>query len=423
MLIVVDSKKNRNFAKNLISKCIYLKMNTIRQNKQGLKVLTAGVVLQLFLGILYVWSVFKAPVSLHYGWEPFDVGLTASFMLCFFAVGIFAGGKAQAIIGVKLTTLIGGLMVSAGMLATALIPAQGQSPVFLIYLFYGIIGGAGVGAAYNAIISNAQRWFPENRGFATGVSVCAFGLSTVIFAPLIEILNNNVEVNITLLILSGIFAAAALSTFGFIKSPDQVSNASIPVLKGKQYTPIEMIKTLRFYLIALSMMFGMSVFFVINPDLKDLAINRNAAYFATILVMVMGIANTLGRLCVPLLSDKMGRESSGIIILSATALSAFCLCFVEGVWLIAAISVVAFCYGGFAGLYPVLTSDNFGIKNVGSNYGAVTVGFMLSALLFPFLINKIELQTMKFVALGIFASFGAIFIVFLKIINAKRIKD
>jgi len=394
-------------------------MSAIRKNKQGLKVLVAGVILQLFLGIIYVWSVFKAPVSAFYGWDPSDVGLTASFMLCFFAVGIIVGGKMQAVIGVKFTTLIGGLMVSAGMLATALLPAGGESHFFLIYLFYGIIGGTGVGAAYNAIISNAQKWFPENRGFATGVSVCAFGFSAVVFAPLIGKLNNNIDVNITLMILSGIFAIATLSTFSFIKSPEQFSNVSTPTYKGKQYTTIEMIKTIRFYLILMSMMFGMSVFFVINPDLKDLAINRNAASFATGLVMVMGIANALGRLGIPLLSDKIGRENADIIALSATALGAFCLCFVSGVWLIVTISVVAFCFGGIAGLYPVLTSENFGIKNVGANYGAVMIGFMISALLFPFLTSKIEAQTLKFVILGIFAAIGAILVLLLKIINSR----
>ena len=396
-------------------------MNSIKENKQGLKVLVAGVALQLFLGIIYVWSVFKAPVSAFYGWTPADVGLTANFMLCFFVVGILAGGKAQAMIGVKITTLIGGLMVAAGMLATSLIPASAaHPPVFLIYIFYGIIGGFGVGAAYNAIISNAQKWFPENRGFATGVSVCAFGFSTVIFAPLVEMLNTKVDVNITFLILSGIFAVAVLATFPFIKAPEQVSNASVPTLKGKQYTTGEMMKTGRFYLITASMMLGLSVFFIINPDLKGLAADKNAETFAVFSVMVMGIFNALGRLCVPLMSDKIGREYTAITILTATALSAFGLCVAEGVLFIATISVTSFCYGGFSGLYPVITSDNFGVKYVGANYGMVMVGFMIAALLFPIVVNKIDGQAMKFITLGLFALIGVALVVLLKIINAKR---
>ncbi|MDR1838998.1 MAG: MFS transporter [Treponema sp.] len=398
-------------------------MSAITENKQGLKVLVMGSILQLFLGIIYVWSVFKNPVGAYYGWEPVDVGLTASFMLCFFVIGILAGGKAQVKIGVKFTVLIGGLMVAFGMLTTALIPTGGSAPVFLIYLFYGIIGGFGVGAGYNAIISTAQKWFPQNRGFATGVSVCAFGLSTVIFAPLVTALIANLGVNYTFLILAAAFAAAVLLLFSFIKTPEQVANAAAPVLKGKQYTTLEMIKTPRFYLIALSLMFGTSVFFIINPDIKDLAVNRGLASFATYLVMFVGIANALGRLGAPLMSDKIGRELADVIILAVTALGAFGLCFAEGILLIVIIAAVAFCYGGYSGLYPVLTSENFGIKNIGSNYGAVMVGFMLSALLFPIVINKVDNQQLKFIILGVIAAAGAVLVVILRLMNLKQVKE
>ncbi|MDR2575862.1 MAG: MFS transporter, partial [Treponema sp.] len=287
-------------------------------NKQGIKVLVTGSILQLFLGILYVWSVFVIPVNKFYSWSIDSVKLTSSFMLCFFVIGIFSGGKIQTKIGVKLTVLIGGLMVAAGMLATALIPTGGNAPVFLIYIFYGIIGGFGVGAGYNAIISTAQKWFPKNRGLATGVSVCAFGLSTVVFAPLVTALIGRFDVKYTFLILAGGFAAAVLLLYNFIKSPEQVANATAggtaaggavtaPALIGKQYTTLEMIKTPRFYLIALSLMFGTSVFFIILPSLKELAVNRGLESFATGLVMFTGIANALGRLGAPLMSDKIGR--------------------------------------------------------------------------------------------------------------------
>jgi len=403
-------------------------MSDIANNKQGIKVLVTGSILQLFLGILYVWSVFVIPVNKFYNWSVDSVKLTSSFMLCFFVIGILAGGKAQMKIGVKFTVLIGGLMVAAGMLATSLIPADGNAPVFLIYFFYGVIGGFGVGAGYNAIISTAQKWFPQNRGFATGVSVCAFGLSTVIFAPLVTALIGKFDVKYTFLILAGGFAAAVLLLFSFIKTPEQVANATAggaataPVLKGKQYTTLEMIKTPRFYLIALSLMFGTSVFFIILPSLKELAVTRGLESFATGIVMFTGIANALGRLGAPLMSDKIGREMADVIILAATALGAFGLCFADGILLIVIIAVVAFCYGGYSGLYPVLTSENFGIKNIGSNYGAVMVGFMLSALLFPIVIKKIEDQKLQFIALGALAAVGVVLVIILKLMNLKQAK-
>jgi len=398
-------------------------MASITQNKQGLKVLIAGSVLQLFLGIIYVWSVFKNPVSGYYGWEPSEVGLTASFMLCFFVIGILAGGKAQAKIGVKNTVWTGGVMVALGMFATSFIPAEGKAPVFLMYLFYGIIGGFGVGAAYNGIITAAQKWFPQNRGFATGISVCAFGLSTVIFAPLVTALIELFEVKNTFVILAGVFMLAVGVLFTFITTPEQTANAAAPALKGRQYTTLEMIKTPRFYLIALSLMFGTSVFFIINPDIKDLAVNRGLESFATYLVMFVGIANALGRLGAPLLSDKIGREPADVIILAVTALGALGLCFAQGGLLIVIIAAVAFCYGGYSGLYPVLTSENFGIKNIGSNYGAVMTGFMLSALLFPIVVNKIDNQQIKFIILGAVAAAGAVLVVILWLTNAKRAKE
>ena len=406
-------------------------MSTIRQNKQGLKVLFAGAFLQLFLGIIYVWSVFKNPVSAYYGWEPYDVGLTASFMLCFFVIGILSGGKLMMKIGAKLTTLIGGLMVAAGMLATALLPGittdstmyfVPRAPVFLIYLFYGVIGGFGVGAAYNAIVSSAQKWFPKNRGFAVGVAACAFGASTVIFAPLVNTLIENLGVQATFFALAGVFAAAVLLLFSFIKTPDQVQGAAPPPLKGRQYTTLEMIKTPRYYLLTFSLMFGTSVFFIINPDLMDLAKDRGLESFATYLVMFVGVANALGRLGAPLLSDKIGREAANIIILSVTALGAFGLCFAQGWLLIATIAAVAFCFGGYPGLYPVLTAEHFGIKNVGANYGAVMVGFMLSALLFPIVIGKIENPQARFIILGSLAALGAALILLL-LASKKKIKE
>ncbi|MCL2019430.1 MAG: MFS transporter [Oscillospiraceae bacterium] len=395
------------------------KTEKISQNKQGLKVLIAGAALLLFMGIIYVWSVFVAPVSDFYGWETADVKLTSSFMLCFFVIGILAGGKLQAKTGVKINCLVGGLLVAAGMLVTSFIPAQTAS-VFMIYIFYGILGGFGVGVAYNAIIAAVQKWFVKNRGFATGVAVCAFGASTVIFAPLCETLIKNFSLNIVFMILAGAFAAATLILFNFIKTPEQVAGAAPPPLKGKQYTTLEMLKSPRYYLITFSLMVGTSVFFIINPDLKILAANRGLESFATYLVMFTGIANALGRLGAPLMSDKIGRESADIVILAATSLGAFALCFAQGVLLAAVIAVVAFCFGGYSGLYPVLTSENFGLKNIGSNYGTVMVGFMISALLFPILINKIDDQIIRFTVLGVLAALGVISIVILKIMNKKR---
>jgi len=396
-------------------------VSAITENRQGLKVLIAGSVLQLFLGIIYVWSVFVKPVSAAYDWDVAGVKLMSSFMISFFGVGILAGGKLMMKIGASKTVLAGGLMLASGMLASAFMT---PGTVRLMYLTYGVIGGFGVGTAYSALIASAQKWFPRNRGFATGVSVCAFGLSTVVFAPLAEALIGRFGLDATFMILACGFGVTVLALFSFIRLPDDSApgGAAAALLARRQYTLAETVKTKEFYLIALSMMCATSVFFVLNPSFKTLAEERGVAEVGTILVMLTGVANALGRLGAPTMADKIGSEKAAIVIILTTAVCAAALIFAQGWAFIAAIAVIAFCYGGFPGLYPVLTADYFGIKNVGANYGAVMVGFAISALCFPIIAGLIEGGAAKFIFLGSLAGTGAALMMLLTA-GKKRLRD
>jgi OFA family oxalate/formate antiporter-like MFS transporter len=389
-------------------------MPAIAENKQGLKVLVAGSIIQLFLGIIYVWSVFVKPVSEFHDWPRENVMLMTSFMLCFFVVGILTGGIVQAKIGAQKVVLTGGLMLAAGMLASAFLT---PSIRWVMYIPSGIIGGFGVGAGYNAVISAAQKWFPQNRGFATGISVCAFGFSTVIFAPLIRALIARFGLQYTFIILAAAFFVVVIVLFRYVRLPDDTAQAGAPtaaLLAKRQFTTKEAIKTKEFFFITLSLMLATSVFFILNPSFISLAMERGLSEsIGTVVVMLTGVASALGRLGAPLLSDKIGREKAAFTIILATAVCALLLCFVQGYLFMATIAVIAFCYGGYSGVYPVLTADYFGIKNVGSNYGAVMVGFALSALSFPIIISRIDDVTTKFFVLASLALFGVILVVLL----------
>lgn len=386
----------------------------VSKPRGGVRALAAGAVLQLFLGIIYVWSVFVLPVSEHFSWNVDSAKLTSSFMLSFFVVGILAGGRLLAKIGTRRVVLIGGLMLAAGMLLSSFVPAGAP---WLIYVTYGIIGGFGVGMAYNTIITSAQKWFPKRRGLATGVSVFSFGFSTVVFAPLVEVMTARLGLMPTFRILAAVFCAAVLLLFSFITLPDAASaQAQAGALAEKrQYTTGQMLKTKQFYFIALSMMLMTAAYFILNPSFKTLALDRGVAASAgTALVMMTGICNALGRLAVPALSDKIGRENATLAIIVATALAAAALTLASGAALFVVVGVIAFCYGGSSGIYPLVTSDWFGIQNVGSNYGAVMVGFAASALLFPMVVNLIPSMTAKFLVLAAAAALGAVMILLLK---------
>jgi OFA family oxalate/formate antiporter-like MFS transporter len=399
-------------------------MGTITSNKQGLKMLIAGAVLQFSLGIIYVWSVFVNPVSDYLNWDIEAVKLTSSFMLGFFAIGILAGGKMQAKFESQKIVLMGGLLMASGIFITAFIP---PGIPWLIYISYGMSGGFGVGAAYGTIISSAQKWFPKNRGFANGITVCAFGLATVVFAPLIGWLNNSFGLQMTLFILSGTFFMVTISLFRFIKQPGEANTgkaASSVQPEQKQYTLNEALATREFYFITLSLMFVTATFFTLNPSFITLAIERGLEpAMGTALVMVTGVANAMGRLLVPLLSDKIGRNNGALFILLLTSVCAFLLCFAESVPFIFAVALIVFCYGGTAGIYPVITADYFGVKNVGANFGAVMVGFALSALFFPMLIGLLPNWLWKFTALAVLAFISVILILLLTARRNKKTPD
>ncbi len=372
-------------------------------------VLISGSIMQLFLGVLYIWSIFVAPVTDYFAMDIADVKLTSSFMLCFFAIGVLFGGKFQEKYNTQKTVLIGGVLLAIAMFSSAALP---QSMGTWIYFTYGIMGGFGVGMAYNAIISTAQRNFPDRRGFATGISVCTFGFSTVIFAPLIDSLSKILGLQMTFVVLGVIFLIATIGCFSFIAMPLDVATASSSATSEKDLSTKEMLKTSSFYFITISMMFGISVYFILNPSFKSLALDRGVSdSMATLMIMLTGVSNALGRLFFPMLSDKIGRSITAVVELAITAIGAVLMIFVTEYMLMAVVIMITFCYGGISGTFSIITGKLFGLRNVGSNYGCVLIGFAAAALIFPVLLNPIENPAILFSTLGLIAFVGILLLI------------
>lgn len=350
-------------------------------------VLVAGVLIQLSLGIIYIWSVFKAPIMEYYGWESNDAALVSSIMLVAFVAGIVLGGRIQDKTNPTVVVLGGGILFSLGLFLSSILPSTHPE---LLYITYGVLAGFGVGAAYTSIISCAQRWYPTKKGFATGIIVCAFGFSTVIFAPVARNLLKSMDVHTVFRTFSIVFLIIILLCFSFIRNPKSTGTVRAE-LPGA--SPSEMIKTATFYILALSLGLGTMLFFFVNPLVLDLAnskgISDNVALTG---VMIFGIANASGRLIAPALSDKIGYKITIISLLSLTLIGALSCIFVQGNAFLVVIFFVALAYGGFSGIFPIATVSNFGPKNIGINYGLVMIGFATSALAAPY-IGKALLRT------------------------------
>ena len=151
------------------------------KSKKLLPSIIGCLVVQLCVGIIYVWSVFKQPAIDFFGWEAGSVNLVASFMLFSFCLGNLLGGMLQDRLGPKPVCIIGVCMFGGGVFLSSLLPAT--APIILFYLTYCLLAGMGTGFAYGPILSCIQKWFPHKRGFAAGLGASAFGLSTVVFSP------------------------------------------------------------------------------------------------------------------------------------------------------------------------------------------------------------------------------------------------
>jgi OFA family oxalate/formate antiporter-like MFS transporter len=306
-------------------------------------------------------------------------------MLATFVAGIIFGGYLQDKSGPRKVTLIGSILIGAGMICTAFVS---ENFPWLVYITYGIIAGFGVGAVYMSTIAAVQKWFPDRRGFASGMIVCAFGLSLVVFAPAANFMLGTVGVPNTFLIFGGSFSVICIACSQVIKNPPEgymsgglSMNAAI---QKRQYSPNEIIKTKQFYLLLCGLLFTLPAYFILNPVFLSLGEERGLSEQLTVLgVALAGIGSAAGRLIVSWASDKTGRKTAMV----ATALIILCasliMIFGEGVLFLICIMLISFGFGGAASVYSAMTADSFGTKYGGMNFGLVMLGFGVSALVFP----------------------------------------
>jgi OFA family oxalate/formate antiporter-like MFS transporter len=258
---------------------------------------------------------------------------------------------------------------------------------------------------------------------AVGVSVSSFGFSLVIFVPLAKKLLDAVEgvgVKSTFRILAAVFAVATLALFSFISKPDASNAPKKQNAADNDKTLGEAVKSPNLWIMAGLLFFGCAPYLISNPSFVSMAEERGIPNAATIMIMLTGIANAAGRLLMPMLASRITAKKATIVGVTATGVCCALLIFVEGPPLIPVIAALAFFFGGFSGVGPVLTSDYFGLKNVGSIYGVTMIGYMAAALVYPIVFNALELTAkVQFTVLAILAAVAAVLVSLIRKSKAK----
>ncbi len=395
--------------------------------------IAASIAIQLCLGIAYIWSVFQTGIANSiFNGDNAAASLTFSLLLATLTVGSVIGGKLAAKCSTRTIVMIGGFILSAGFVLASF--ANANIP-WLLWVGYGVMGGTGMGFTYSTTIACAQKWFPEKKGFVTGLIVSALGFGGVVFTPIIEQLikafgGPEVGEPSTFLVLAGIFLVVCTVGALFLKNPpeEETKAATAVSVSDNSLTPAQVLKDPRFYIITLSLMLACMGGLMMIGFAKPIAVAKGLGETATIGVLVISMCNSLGRLTWGAISDKLGRKRTIIVLLTGSAVLSALVSSVSGYFIYVLIGLIGFFYGGFLSSFPSLTADLFGPKHMATNYGMVLLGFGAGAVASSYIagyFKNIAATDISLMSPAFFIAAGcaAVGIVLMLLLKKKPVKE
>lgn len=381
-------------------------------------IMVGAILIQLCLGAIYAWSVFRKPLQgAPLNLTPTQATLPFAFVLISFALSTIIGGRWQDKKGPKVVAMTGGIFLGLGLILS------GLTKSFLgILLSYGILSGIGIGLAYVCPISVGVKWFPDMRGLITGISVAGFGAGALIVAPIARSLIDTINVFNTFIVLGISFLILVIIGALILRNPPEGYKPEgwtpPPTSQATtySYSPSEMLKTYQFYLIWLIYFFGCATGLMIigqtSPIGQDLAkLTKETAAFA---VSLLAIFNAFGRIFWGKISDWIGRIKTLFLIFLICGIAVFLYTIIPSLpfyyWI--GVSLVGLCFGGYLAVFPAVTADFYGTKNVGMNYGLVFtaygVGGLLGNIFAPQVLERTKSYNLAFIVAGILCLLGAI---------------
>lgn len=365
----------------------------------------AGTAINLCLGILYAWSIWKAALvkgeagtpmtGINEGWTYLTNAQAATpFSLCvvMFAVMMIPGGRIQDKISPKFGATLGGLLLAAGCIISGLMKSY-----FGLIVGFGIIGGFGMGMGYAAPTPAALKWFgPHKRGMIAGLVVGGYGGAALYIGALGQYLLDNFGITGSFVYLGIGFAVVVVIAGQFLKTPPEGYVPPTPPQKAEtdptkvsattkyDWEAGQMVKTWQFY--ALVVMFILStqsgLLIIANAKTLMMKTAKDIPFFAAnawILVSYGGLINAMGRVGTGMYSDRIGRLNAYSLNCGVSALCMFSLPFIiksQSLFLLfVAVGIGYWQYGGGLSLMPSFVADFYGPKNLGFNYGLVFIGW------------------------------------------------
>ncbi|HEX4748816.1 MAG TPA: OFA family MFS transporter [Bryobacteraceae bacterium] len=353
----------------------------------------AGIFLQMALGAVYAWSVFRTPLSKQFGWSISQVTLT--FTIAIFVLGFasFFGGQWQNRSGPRVVAITGGVLYGMGVFLASF----SAHNLYWLYFSYGLIGGIGLGLGYIIPVAVLVKWFPDKRGLMTGIAVGGFGAGALVTAPIATRLIASVGVLTTFAYLGIAYLIVTVVTGWFMQNPPAgyapsgwtPSTSTAAQRSARDYSLGEAVGTWQWWalwlLLFLNTSAGISLISQEAPIFQDLG--KVTPVLAAGMVGIASIGNGVGRIFWAWVSDTVTRRMTFLIMFAIQVILFWLLPAVHNSTLVTVVAfVILMCYGGGFGTMPAFSADYFGPKNVGSVYGLMLTAWGFASAFGPLLI-------------------------------------
>jgi MFS transporter, OFA family, oxalate/formate antiporter len=356
----------------------------------------AGFLMQVALGAVYAWSVFRNPLTRQFGWSIAQV--TWTFTICVSVVGIaaFFGGLWLNKKGPRVVAFTAAFLYGLGVFLASF----SAHKLWWLYISYGVIGGIGLGFGYIVPIAVLVKWFPDRRGLITGIAVGGFGAGALVTAPLAQHLIQTVGVLQTFAYLGIAYFIVILAAGFFMRNPPTgwapqgwtPSATQTAQRATADYTFGPALATWQWWalwlLLFLNTTAGISIISQEAPLFQKLT--GASAVVAAGMVGIVSIGNSVGRIFWASVSDAITRRWTFAVMYVFQFGLLWLLPSLSSVAVITVVSfVILMCYGGGFGTMPAFAADYFGSKNIGPIYGLMLTAWGCASYFGPQLIIKL----------------------------------
>lgn len=354
--------------------------------------LAIGVAAMLFAGVLYAWSILKAPLAGEFGWRASELALNFTLAMSFFCIGGLLGAQMSKRIGHRIALMAAGGLAAAGFVLTATLR---DTSAAMLYMSYGVLAGLGIGIAYNVVIATVSAWFPDKKGLCSGCLMMGFGASALILGNAADALfKSNLGWRGTYVILGSAICVTLFFSGILLRKPDpqtvlpqtKASKTTGEPLERRDYTARQMLSRSSFWMAFVCISFLAAVGSSVISFAKDLALSVNAPEsLAVSLVGVLSVCNGLGRILTGALFDAIGHRKTmlwaNVLTLCAAAVTLMAVSVGSLPLCIAGLCLTGLSYGACPTITAAFTSSFYGMKYFSTNMAFMTFTVMGGSLI------------------------------------------